>query len=68
MMEERDKDIRDVRKERNEAIKLLKRLIHATRPRQFYVPSASAGKIRQQAAGWIERKGFGDCFGDCFGD
>jgi hypothetical protein len=58
-MEERDKDISDIRKERDDAVTLLQRMIHATRPRQFYIAPSVVEDVRRKALNWIERKGLG---------
>lgn len=59
MMNERDKDIVDIRKERDDCAGLLRRFIYATRPSsvQQYATPKAVEKLREQASGYLKRKG-----------
>ena len=60
-MNERDKDITDIRKERDNLAALLRRFIHATRPREavtlLHEPQSTVDDLREKAANYLKRKG-----------
>ncbi len=55
-MTERDKDISDIRKERDDAVRLLEWLIYAT---HHAPPCKPIADVRDKALNWLKRKGLG---------
>lgn len=55
-MNERDKDIVDIRIERDDCAALLRRLLHATRDGQSF-ELLQASRLRERAQNYLKRKG-----------